>query len=109
MQLEHGKVPGEMAMKPRVAVVALEPFLEEGRPRLCVQRLEGDVGEVVGGVGVGRILLERAFGEPSRLLEAVDLVVGEPKGRLIPPVVAVNGGEALHEGYPAGLSVGPAR
>src|SRR5262249_24361241 len=85
MQLEHGGVPGEVAVKRGAAITALEPLLQASRAGLCVQRLEVDVGEVMNGVGVGRVLLKRALGESSRLLEAVDLVIGEAERHLIPP------------------------
>src|SRR5205807_657275 len=68
-----------------------------------------DVGEVVAGVGVARVLLERALRQPARLLEAVHLVVGEGQRRLKPPVVAVGGGQALEEDGTLLLAVAAAR
>ena len=64
MQLEHRHVPGEVAMERRAPVVSAHPLLEEGGPHLRVQRLEGDVGKVMDGVGIVRILPQRALGEP---------------------------------------------
>src|SRR5262249_60572366 len=36
MQLEHGEVPGKMAVKRRAPIVALEPLLQASRARLRV-------------------------------------------------------------------------
>ena len=68
-----------------------------------------DVREVVAGVGVARILRQRALGQPPRFLEPIDLVIREGQRGLEPPVVAVRRGERLEEGHPLLLAIARAR
>ena len=95
-------------MKRGARVVAGEPVGQERGAGLGVQRLEVDVSEVVAGVGVARVLLQRALGQTPGLLVAVDLVVREGQRRLEPPVVAVRRGQALEKRHAVLLAVGAA-
>src|SRR6185437_7544043 len=97
-----------VAVERGAPVVARHPLVEEGGARLAVEGLERDVGEVVRRVSVPRVLLQGSLREPARLVEAVHLVIGEGERGLVPPVVTVGGGQALHERDPILLSVGGA-
>src|SRR5690242_19259786 len=108
VQREHRLVPGHVAVERGAPVVARHPLVEEGGARLAVEGLERDVGEVVRRVSVPRVLLQGSLREPARLVEAVHLVIGEGERGLVPPVVTVGGGQALHERDPILLSVGGA-
>ena len=89
-------------------VVAGHPVVQERGPRLDVERLEGDVGQVVSGARVAGILIERRLGQPARLLEPVHFVIGEGERRLEPPVVPVGGSEPLEEGHAVLLAIAAA-
>ena len=105
VQLEHGEVPREVAVKGRPAVIAGQPRLEECHAAVIVHGLEADVGDIVARVGIAGILLERALGQPAGLVEAPRLVMREGQRGLKPPVVAVGRGEALEEGLAKLLAV----
>src|SRR5262249_39524358 len=109
MQLEHREMPREMAVKRCARIVFGEPALEKRGAAVVVEQLEVDVREVVAGVGVSRELLERALRQSTRLLEAIDLVIGEGERGLKPPVVAVCRGQPLQEVDTLLLAIGCAR
>ena len=108
VQREHRLVPGEMAVEGGAPVVARHPLVEERGPRVDVEGLELDVGQVVRRARVARVLLERGLRQPARLLEPVHLMVGEGERRLEPPVVPVRGRQPLEEGHPVLLAIAAA-
>src|SRR6185503_3642803 len=108
VQREHRLVPGKVAVEVSAPVVAGHPVVQERGARLDVERLERDVGQVVGRARVARVLIERRLGQPPRLVEAVHLVIGEGERGLEPPVVAVGRGEALQESHAVLLAIAPA-
>ena len=105
VQLEQGQVPGEMAVERSPAVVAGQPVLQKLDAPVIVHGLEADVGDVVAGVGVARILLERALRQAPRFLEPAHLVIGEGQRGLEPPVLAVRGGQTLEKGQAELLAI----
>ena len=105
VQLEEREVPGQMAVIGRETVVAGEPVGEKGRAAVIVQRLEADMRDVVAGIGVGRVLRQRALGEAARLRKAALLVIDEAQRGEKPPVLPEGGRQALEEGRPVGLAV----
>jgi hypothetical protein len=105
MQLEHRQVPREMAVERRAGVVLRQPLLEKRGAAVVVEQLEVNVRQVVAGVGVGRVLRERAIGQTPRLLEPIDLVVREGERGLKPPVVAIRGSQALQKRHTLLLAI----
>ena len=109
LELEERQVPDEVAVEGRAPVVVAEPVGQERRALVVAGRLEHHVGDVVAGVGVARMLGQRALGQDARLLEPSHLVVRERERGLIPPVVPVSGRQPLDERAPVLLAIRAAR
>src|SRR4030095_2897292 len=91
-------MPGEMNVVGCAWVKALEPGVQELPTSCSVAGLEEDMGDRVGGDGIGWAQHQRALRQTSRLLHVSCFVMREGVRAQKSPVVPIGRRDALHHG-----------
>ncbi len=105
-QLKQGLVPRQMYVIGGAVVEGFEPSAQKIAPGSRVAPFKIGVGNRVGGHGVGGILFQRTLGQPQRLIQNADFVVGKGVLAQKGPIVAAMGSRLLHQGKQGRRKVG---